>query len=148
MWRSFFTRYADGQFQLEGWDSLWSLLATITLRKCGRRIQRFGTAGRDLGREVRMAAEDKESRTAWEAVWQGPQPEHAAVLQEMLDEMMRDLDQRRREIVMMRLQGFTVPEISEKVGRSERSVFRILSERLLVAKVVGLDDNSLRRASP
>ena len=48
--RSFFTRHADGQFDLEGWDSLWSLLATITLRKCGRRIERFGTAGRDVSR--------------------------------------------------------------------------------------------------
>src|SRR5262245_37387150 len=34
VYKSFFQRYAGGQFQLEGWESLWSLLVVITLRKC------------------------------------------------------------------------------------------------------------------
>src|SRR6266478_2806061 len=31
VFRSFFRRHADGKFELEGWDNLWSLLACITL---------------------------------------------------------------------------------------------------------------------
>ncbi len=37
VFRSFFTRQADGQFELATWNDLWSLLATITLRKCGHK---------------------------------------------------------------------------------------------------------------
>jgi RNA polymerase sigma-70 factor, ECF subfamily len=39
VFKSFFRRQADGQFNLTDWDSLWSLLVVITLRKCGHRIE-------------------------------------------------------------------------------------------------------------
>lgn len=125
--RTFFIRYADDQFELDGWDSLWSLLASIALRKCGRRVQRFGTAGRDLGREIRMAASDSESRATWEAISEGPSPEQAAMLNETLDQLLRGLDERKRKAVLLRLQGFTIEEISDQIGRSERSVHRTLA---------------------
>jgi RNA polymerase sigma-70 factor (ECF subfamily) len=35
VFKSFFARHADGQYKLDSWDSLWALLTTITLRKCG-----------------------------------------------------------------------------------------------------------------
>src|SRR6187397_2566869 len=41
VYRSFFVRYREGEFQLENWESLWCLLLTITFRKCGRQIGRF-----------------------------------------------------------------------------------------------------------
>jgi len=125
--RTFFTRYADDQFELDGWDSLWSLLASIAVRKCGRRVQRFGTAGRDIGREIRMAASDTESRATWEAMSEGPSPEHAAMLNETLEHLLRGLDERKRQTVLLRLQGYTIEEISEQIGRSERSVHRTLA---------------------
>ena len=34
VYRSFFGRHAAGQFDFDGWDGLWSLLTTITVRKC------------------------------------------------------------------------------------------------------------------
>jgi hypothetical protein len=33
VYRSFFRRLADGEFQFDGPDDLWRLLATITFRK-------------------------------------------------------------------------------------------------------------------
>ena len=35
VFKSFFRRHAEAPFDLSSWDSLWSLLTLITLRKCG-----------------------------------------------------------------------------------------------------------------
>ena len=48
VYRSFFLRHRKGKFQLKDWDNLWSLLATITLRKCGHRIEWFYADRRDI----------------------------------------------------------------------------------------------------
>ena len=45
---SFFRRHAEGEFSLKDWDSLWALLAVITLRKCALWQERFQTEGRNL----------------------------------------------------------------------------------------------------
>src|SRR3954464_2904118 len=49
--KSFFVRHAGGQFDLAGWDSLWSMLVVITLRKCGHKTEYFRAACRALDRE-------------------------------------------------------------------------------------------------
>ena len=38
-YKSFFIRFAEGQFELKTWDSLWALLTVLTVRKCGHRIE-------------------------------------------------------------------------------------------------------------
>ncbi len=52
VFRSFFVRQAEGQFELENWDGLWSLLMRITLRKCGRRAAALHAECRDVRRAV------------------------------------------------------------------------------------------------
>jgi RNA polymerase sigma-70 factor (ECF subfamily) len=49
---SFFRRMADKQWEVDSWDSLWGLLAMITVRKCGNRVDYFRAACRDVQREV------------------------------------------------------------------------------------------------
>jgi RNA polymerase sigma-70 factor (ECF subfamily) len=62
--KSFFWRQAQGEYDLANWDSLWSLLTVITLRKCGYRVRHFRAACRDVQREVApRTAEDAD--TAW-----------------------------------------------------------------------------------
>src|SRR5437870_434016 len=41
VFRSFFSRQAGGQFDLDDWDGVWALLTLITLRKCGHRVEHF-----------------------------------------------------------------------------------------------------------
>src|SRR5260370_7025785 len=48
VFKSFFARQDEGQFDLTDWDSLWSLLTSLTLRKCGYRTRHFCAASRDL----------------------------------------------------------------------------------------------------
>jgi RNA polymerase sigma-70 factor (ECF subfamily) len=123
VYRSFFRRTAEGQYELEGWDSLWGMLTVITLRKCGRRLRYFRSACRDVHREVVLPAGD-EGRA--EAVGRDPTPSEAARLAETLEQVMRDLTERERSILALSLQGYTTAEISDQVGRTERTVQRVL----------------------
>ena len=127
VFRSFFLRQATGQFDLDGWGSLWSLLVRITLRKCGRQIAAFHADRRDVGREMVWAGWEQESRRAWEAIDREPTPEEVVSLTETVENLMRKLDGMQQRIVELRLQGYTVPEISQQVGRTERTVHRVLS---------------------
>jgi RNA polymerase sigma-70 factor, ECF subfamily len=124
VFKSFFRCHADGQFDLRDWDGLWSLLVVITARKCGRQIRRFHRAGRDVRKE--MPAPDDSDAHGCEALARDPSPEEAAVLTETLEQVMRGLQERERQVLELRLQGWTVPEISARVGRTEYTVEGIL----------------------
>lgn len=56
-----------------------------------------------------------------------PLPEEAAMLAELVAQLMDKLDERQRQILTMRLQGYSIEEISDEVGRTERTVIRILN---------------------
>ncbi len=129
VFRSFFTRQVEGQFEIGNWESLWAMLAVITLRKCGNRIEYFQAAKRNVQRNVpggMKPNESEESRLAWEGIAREPTPTEAAVLTETLEELMSGLDERERLILSLRLQEYTVQEIGEQVGRSERTIARVL----------------------
>jgi RNA polymerase sigma-70 factor (ECF subfamily) len=134
--RSFFTRQAKGDLDVRGWKSLWSLLAIITLRKCGHRTDYFYAACRDLHRQA-TASTGPESQAAFEALARDPTPFEAVALAEALNEVFATLDLRDRQILEMKLQGDSVMEISEALGSTERTVQRVLQRvrQWLVARV-------------
>jgi RNA polymerase sigma-70 factor (ECF subfamily) len=145
VFRSFFRRHAEGGLTLESWDRLWSLLAVITLRKCGHRADYYHAACRDVSREVAMTPPSPEdsSTSDFEAIAREPTPGEVTMLAETVEVLMRDLDTRDRRIVEMALQGETVPDISAAVGYSERTVERVLKrvreklERMRMDSVAG-----------
>jgi RNA polymerase sigma-70 factor (ECF subfamily) len=127
VFRSFFGRCADGQFAIDDWDGLWGLLVRVTLRKCGRQAEYFRAACRDARREDRAAG-------AARAVAEGPPcpqptPEEVALLADTAEQVMARLGTaRKRAIFELSLQGYTVPEISARVGFYERGVERVRAE--------------------
>jgi RNA polymerase sigma-70 factor (ECF subfamily) len=128
VFRSFFTRQAQGQFDLQDWDSLWSLLVRITLRKCCRRAVALQAECRDVRREVAQARTDESSLGNWQALARDPTPQEAAVLTETLEHLLHGLDENQQTILTMRLEGYTVREISDRVDRTERSIYRLLRQ--------------------
>jgi RNA polymerase sigma-70 factor (ECF subfamily) len=123
VYRSFFTRYERGEFELTDWDGLWGLLTVITVWKCLNRAAYFRTARRDVRRQVPLAEDDDSS---WQLLARDPTPDEAALLTEIVQELMADLDERERTMLSLTLQGYTVQEISLQVERSERTVQRLL----------------------
>jgi RNA polymerase sigma-70 factor (ECF subfamily) len=137
--KSFFRGYAGGKFDLEGWDSLWEVLLLITLRKCGRRIEYFRAQRRDVLKEVHPAAAE-DATASWEAIAHEPTPEEAAMLNETIEQVLQSLHERERPILVLALQGFSLPEISERIHRTERTVYRVLKrirDKLEEMRLVG-----------
>lgn len=125
VFKSFFRRDAEQPFELDSWDSLLALLTVIALRKCGHHTRYFRAACRDVLREAAGPA-GEESQASWEAIAREPTPDEAAELTDTVERLMRGLDERGRAILSLSLQGYSVPEVAEQVGRSERTVFRTL----------------------
>jgi RNA polymerase sigma factor (sigma-70 family) len=55
-----------------------------------------------------------------------PSPFPSSTLTETVEQVMRGLNERERAMLGLGLQGYTVQEISSEVGRSERTVQRLL----------------------
>ena len=123
---SFFRRNGAGEIDVQSWESLWSLLAVITVHKCGHKIRYYRAGKRAAGQEQSAVRYTEDSSIHWEAVARDPSPSHAAMLKEALEELMSQLDERGRQMLTLSLQGFSAAEISEQVGRSARTVRRIL----------------------
>ena len=130
---SFFRRFNDGKLELVTWDSLWSLLTVITVRKCLNRTAYYLAQCRSVANEVDADAWDDAALGLSEAVDREPTPLEAAVLVETVDQMMRGLEAGERNIIELSLQGYSPPAISAQLGFSERKVVRVrgrIKERL------------------
>ena len=119
VYQSFFRRHRQGDFELADWDSLWSLLTVLTVRKCGRWAERFRAECRDVNREQSPAA-------LAEALAREPTPGEAAALTDAVEHLLRQLEERDRAIVTLTLQGYPAAEIARQLDRPERTVFRVL----------------------
>src|SRR5581483_3717930 len=124
--KSFFARQKKGEFQPEDWDELGTLLTYLTVCKVHRRIRRYLADKRDVRREaVPLAGPDGEAGS-WDAAAPDPTPAETAMMAETLRDLMAKLEPADQQVLTMRLQGFTAGEIAAVVGRSERTVFRVL----------------------
>ena len=66
-----------------------------------------------------------DAETWREAIDREPTPEQAAVLAETVEQILAQLTPPERPIVELSLQGYSTREVSERLGRAERSVRRV-----------------------
>jgi RNA polymerase sigma-70 factor, ECF subfamily len=125
VFRSFFAHQAAGELvDLGSWDSLWGMLVVMTLRKCGRQKTFFQADCRDVLREIPFTPLTKESSAGWDPCDREPTPVEAAVLKETVEDLLKQFAGRPQRILALFLQGLAAPEISSRVGCTERTVFR------------------------
>jgi RNA polymerase sigma factor (sigma-70 family) len=126
--RSFFSGARDGKYLLQYAGDLWRLLAAIAMHKIRHEQKRHTAAKRDCFREqlpaIIRAALDEDD--AWLA--HDPTPEEAAVLADEVQWLLRPLDGVQRQMVELRLQGFSLEEIAAQVHRSQRTVRRVMEQ--------------------
>ncbi len=121
--RSFFQRAAAGQFDgLAGWDELWALLMTITLRKCLNRNRYHSRGRRDAAAEVPGEA------ITWEILAREPSPEEHAQFAESVERLLGRFDAEDRDVLELSLRGFTPTDIARETGRALRSVHRVRAQ--------------------
>jgi RNA polymerase sigma-70 factor, ECF subfamily len=124
-YKSFFLRYGEGKLDVQDWGSLWGLLTVITLRKCLDRVAYHRAERRNVEREATAQPGATGTEPWWEAVSREPTPEEATVLAETVEQLLRELPATERPVFELSLQGYTTREISEQLGRAERSVRRL-----------------------
>jgi len=125
-YKSFFLRYGEGNLNVVNWNSLWGLLTLITVRKCAERVAYHRAGCRDIAREASPPLGD-EAAPWLEPFGREPTPLEAAVLGETIEQLLADLDEDERPILELSLQGYATREISQRLGRAERTV-RLLRE--------------------
>ena len=152
--KSFFKRLHQGQFDLDSWDDLWSLLALITVRKCAARRAHFLAARRDVRRELPLATALGYDDAQCIPLSRGPRPDEGLALAELVEQLLHGLSEGEQQIVHLRLQGYSIGEICRMLGRADRTVRRILARaRYRANRLTMVDDGepaSLpdRRAEP
>jgi RNA polymerase sigma-70 factor (ECF subfamily) len=124
--KSFFFRYDESNLKVVNWNSLWGLLTLITVRKCAERVAYHRAECRDASREISPVSAERTA--SWqEPFGREPTPLEAAVLSETVEQLFASLDKDERPVLEMSLQGYTTREISQRLGRAERTV-RLLRE--------------------
>jgi RNA polymerase sigma-70 factor, ECF subfamily len=123
-YKSFFVRFAQGQFDLGSWDNLWSLLTVLTVRKCNRWTTHFRVGKRDVNAEVAPGPDD--SGPNWQALATDPTPQEGVLLAELVEQLLHELPPVNQPILSLALQGHSAAEISELLNRPERTVHRVL----------------------
>ena len=121
VYKSFFKRLEAGQCEFDTWDSLWGYLALLTVRKCLDRAEYYRAARRSLGRERPLTAE-----AMWTVLSREPTPPQALILIEMVEQFMAGLDQRGQDVLSLHLQGYSIGEIGDQLGRAPRTVRRTI----------------------
>ncbi len=147
--RSFFVRQQAGEFAgVDTWESLWKVLVTLTLRKCGRRLGHFLTDRRNIRLEVsETPAADESQDHSWEALLAAPTEVEAIQLTETLEILLNRLGkedrrgERNRQILALHLQGHDAVAISEKLNCTERTVYRILERVKEILNRMQAEDN-------
>jgi RNA polymerase sigma-70 factor (ECF subfamily) len=121
VFRTFFRRAAEGHYLVPDGDEIWKLLLVIALNK----VRAAGAYHRAAKRDVRQTVGGHEIDRALESGW-GQDEGALTVLRIVIDELLEGMPAASRRMVELRIEGYEVAEISEKVGRSKRSVERVL----------------------
>ena len=136
VFRTFFRRAAQGQYDVPEGEEIWKLLLVIALNK----IRAVGAFHRAARRDVRLTSGGEAFDRAVDAE-AGRDEGALAVLRLVIDEVLERLPAGHRPIVERRIEGYEVAEIARDVRRSKRTVERVLQEfrRTLDRQVHDLD---------
>src|SRR5262245_8788514 len=124
-YRSFFVAARQGRFEVQRGGDLWRLLVEITLHKLYRSAEHHLAQQRSVERERSTC-----SLTAGAIVLGGrePTPDEALAACEEVEAVLGQLSARGRQALELRLQGYELEEIAERLNCNERTVRRLINE--------------------
>jgi RNA polymerase sigma-70 factor (ECF subfamily) len=122
VFRTFFRRAAQGQYDLPEGEDLWKLFLVIALYK----VRDAGAFHRAEKRDVARTGAGDDLDLAAPAA--GRDESALVVLRMVIDDILARLPASHRRIVELRIEGHDVAAIARSVGRAKRSVERILQE--------------------
>ena len=124
-YRSFFVAARQGRFEIGHGGDLWRLLVEVALHKLYRNAERHLAQQRSVEREQPTSGSPAAMNSFLAAE---PTPEDALAASEELEAVLRQLSSRGRHTLELRLQGYELEEIAEKLHCNERTVRRLINE--------------------
>ena len=119
VFRTFFRRIGEGQYDIPEGETIWKLLAVITLNKI-----------RSVGAHHRAAKRDIRKSSAAELTKLGSvvstDEDALRVLHLTIQDVVGNLPETQQQIIQLRLEEQDVSTIAKSVGRSKRTVDRVL----------------------
>jgi RNA polymerase sigma factor (sigma-70 family) len=146
VFENFFRRLAAGEFRLENWEGLWAVFSVIAMRRCAWEGRWYTAEKRDVRRETGHAG-DSPSGIFSTIAAREDSPDDSVALAEAFDEAMNQMDSADRPVVSLALHGWSVAEIAARVGKTPRTVYRIL-ERLRESLLAVTDASNSHRPEP
>ena len=136
VFRTFFHRAREGKFHLEEPDDICKLLARITAHKTFRQIAFHRRAKRNATQEAGHgeAAQDM----LMKLIMAEPSPEEAAEFVDQLQHFLDKLDPDQRQILELRMEGYSNVEIAERLGINDRQIRRRMEKVRELAESEGL----------
>jgi RNA polymerase sigma-70 factor (ECF subfamily) len=123
VFRTFFRRAAEGQYDVPEGEEIWKLLLVIGLHK----IRAVGAFHRAARRDVRLTAAGEVYDRAIDTK-SGRDDSALDILRLVIDELLEGLPTSHRPIVELRIEGHEIAEIARRTHRSKRTVERVLQE--------------------
>jgi RNA polymerase sigma-70 factor (ECF subfamily) len=134
--RTFFHRAREGKFVVTERDDVAKLLMRITVHKTLRQVAFHQAEKRDAAAELRQGADAKKR---WEELLaEEPTPDHAVAFLDQMETFFSQLRPQERQILEMRLGGFSNDEIAEKLGIYDRKIRRVFERIRSLAEAEGL----------
>ncbi len=123
VWSSFFSNRHQ-LLKTSSPEQLVSLLAVMARNKVYDEIRRRNTKKHDIHREksIERRASDGELPLKGRL----STPSHYLIARETFDGIMAPLTDEHRQVVHLRMRGYSVKEVAEQTGLSERTVRRIV----------------------
>lgn len=113
---SFFRGVRAGHYEVPEGEELWRLFLVMGLNKIRAKGAYYGAAKRDIRQTVGGEAIEFEADDA----------SALNFLNVTIQETLETLSEPQRQMVMLRIEGFTVEEMASRTGRSKRTVERLL----------------------
>jgi RNA polymerase sigma-70 factor (ECF subfamily) len=136
VFRTFFHRAREGQFQIEDPDDLCKLLARITVHKTLRQVAYHKRAKRDACMEAGQG--DGESDHLMAVLASEPTPEETTALLDQMEHFLSKLRPEDRRILEMRMEGYSNVEIASHLGITDRKIRRLMERVRGLAEQEGL----------
>jgi len=122
--RTFFIRVRNDEFSFHEEDDLFKLLVRLTVHKTLRQIafHRAGKRNPELEAAQGSDAQDLLQQVSGDE----PSPDAAVALIDEFERFLGQLPPLDRQVLALKLQGYSTVEIAEQIGSYDRKVRRIL----------------------
>ncbi len=139
VFRTFFVRLQDGQFQFDQQDDLCKLLVRITVHKTLRQVA-FQTAAK-RNPQAEAGQEDTDREELFAVLDREPSPEEAVLFLDQLEHFLQRLNPEERRILEMKVNGYSNEDICKELKIYDRKIRRVLERIRGLAGKEGLGDD-------